>query len=140
MSLLRDSKLKRNQILQRMKTNELIEHLDAIDKNNLIVRILTESKSFSKTQHPFTSATGCQFFIEVDLQFADFGNNPEKDFSIDAQNEFAIQSKKVELIFIKVPEGRPTELTNSQKLIVEDFFKNFFIPDLYLVRPYKETY
>ena len=108
-----------------MKTKTIIAHLESIDKKNLIVRIITQSKSFTKTHHGFTSASGCLFFIGVDLQFEDFGSNNK--------NEFAIKSKTIELIFFKNEERQAKELTKEQQLIVEDFFWNYFIPDLYFV-------
>ena len=110
-----------------MKTKTIIAHLESIDKKNLIVRIITQSKSFTKTHHGFTSASGCLFFIGVDLQFEDFGSNNK--------NEFAIKSKTIELIWFKKKKGKVEEFNENQKLIVEDFFRNYFIPDLYFVKP-----
>lgn len=107
-----------------MKTSNIIAHLESINKKELIVRILTESKSEYKSDHRIKSISGTVFFIEVDLQFVDFGTN-----------EFAIKSKAIKLIFFKNEEHQTQELKEKQKLIVEDFFRNYFIPDLYYVKP-----
>lgn len=114
-----------------MKTNTIIAHLESIKKKELIVRILTESKSSTKTQHGITSPSGCQFFIKVDLQFIDFGTTE--------QSEFAIKSKTIELIWFKNEKKQAEELTKEQNLIIEDFFRNYFIPDLYFVKPETAT-
>lgn len=110
-----------------MKTNEILHQLESIDKNDLIVKILTENKNSSNTQHVFQTNTGCQFFTEVDLQFVAFGTAPKQ--------EFAIKSKNIELIFFKNRDRELEEITKDQKLIIEDFFKNYLIPDLHFTNP-----
>ena len=105
-----------------MKINSIISHLEKIDKNELIVSIPTNSKTSSSAKVVIGKDSSLQFSLDISLQHSVFGEN--------SHPEFAVKSKKINLTALQGPSGETIHTDDSTKLVIENFFRNFIIPDI----------
>lgn len=103
-----------------MKTNTIIQLLESIDKDLLVVKILTNRKTNCSALIKICS--DYQFNLYIDLEFLAFGETSKPDF--------AIRSKKVKLISILDPDKAEVETNQSAKNLIEHFFETFIVPDI----------
>lgn len=106
-----------------MKTNHIIKALDAIDKRDLIVKIITKSRNSCTSRIELGKNTDFKFCLELYFKFFCYDKNKHPE---------AVSQKKITLIDFKRKNGESIQTTDLQKIMIENFFRNYIIPDIRL--------
>lgn len=107
-----------------METNHILKALESINKKELIVRILTKSRNSCTSRVVLGKNTDFKFCLELDFKLYcyDKSKSPE-----------AVSHKKITLIDFKRKNGESILTTDLQKMMIENFFRNYIIPDIRLI-------
>ena len=113
-----------------MKTNAIISLLESIDKNELLVTFSTKNKTSAESTVVIGKNLDFHFKLKIALDFFAFGNSKKPD---------AITSKTVKFEGLENKSGEKIIVNDYQILLIENFFKNFIIADIKIVKSTKAT-